>query len=669
MSLYQITNGYANKNLTIKCQNIEAENLDLSSITTEVVNCSNIFISTNKINGSLSIPISNIVGISDSQTLTNKIMDYNLNTFENFPAFGSTQYFFNRSIPSSYGYAEMSTSPVQTAQTSLTATGTGTQQLEGVNCSGFITPMGIPNLTSLNPGIWAISMQIAMSSNGGTPTIFPALYKISNLGVETLISDGSLSPTPINQGTVIYDYIDNLVIPYIVMDRNDRFVIKFFAQDLDARTMTMYFEGNTISYAESSVATVNAIQSINGLYPTAQYIKIGTTGNAPNVSSIGASHTINIPNASTTASGIITTGNQSFAGYKTFFGNVNIDNRKIYQPSGFGDYDYVIIPDVSPFFEEYTLLTDRSVQTVYNKTISTSLNIITPASSSNSGIITTGNQSFLGEKTFDQYIIAAQGLKTNGIRAASGSTVAISSTTSYFDVYSDVDSTSSVSPASLRTLGGLSVTKTINTNKINANASSIFSSKLTVNGSFISSGLNTFSNTTESTSTTSNSAIKTSGGISVAKSINASAIYGKNNLTAYYCGSFYYNGTQSVTSGVQTRLILDTTVFNPSSMTTTFTPANYTVTLNKTGKYLIQCQTYAFMNPGTGTFQGFYLYNSGTLLSFQEFRFNSQNALNINYVGQLTSGTTLYLEGQIQGTSPSFSSTMNTRMSIVFLGI
>jgi len=401
MSLAQITNGYANKNINIRCQNIEAENLDIVSLTTDVVNTIDLFatnavqatvletdllyISSNTINGSLNIPNSNFVGINDSQTLTNKTMDYNLNTFENFPVFGSTQYFFNRSIPSSYGYAEMTTTPVGTTQTSITAAGAGVQQLKGLNCSGFITPVGIPNLTSLNPGVWTFNMHVAMSSAGGTPTIYPALYKISNLGVETLIANGSLAPTPINEGIVLNLYIDNLIIPTTTMDRNDRFVVKFFAQNLGARTMTMYFEDNTISYAESSVATVNAIQSINGLYPTAQLIKVGSSGTEPNVVSIGASHTINIPRASVSNSGIITIGTQSFSGNKTFTNNVNIN----------GSLNAAIPKASLPSTVVYT----TDTQTLTNKTLTAP--IISTISNTGTLTLPTSTDTLVGRATTD----------------------------------------------------------------------------------------------------------------------------------------------------------------------------------------------------------------------------------------------------------------------------
>jgi len=539
-----------------------------------------LYISSNTINGSLNIPNSNFVGINDSQTLTNKTMDYNLNTFENFPVFGSTQYFFNRSIASSYGYAEMTTTPVQTAQTSITAVGSGIQQLKGLNCSGFITPVGIPNLTYLNPGIWTFSMHIAMSNSTGTPTIYPALYKVSDLGVETLISDGSLAPTPINQGTSVYDYVDNLAIPYTVMDRNDRFVVKFFAQNLGARTMTMYFEDNTISYAESSVATVNAIQSINGLYPTAQLIKVGNSGTEPNVVSIGASHTINIPRASVSNSGIITIGTQSFSGNKTFTNNVNIN----------GSLNASIPKASLPATVVYT----TDTQTLTNKTISTSTNSITNASATDSGIVNIGTQSFAGDKTFSGTLTGSSlvrftntadvsGLGSAPVVLSGGASIAKSlvvgatvEAVSRINTSSTVEATTYTDPnASMRTLGGIAISKTCNTGNLKVNLSSVVV------------GLFNSTNTTESTSTTSNSAIKTAGGISCAKNMYADSVFGKNKLTDYYVIMLENTSTQTVPKSTYVNASFNTVAKNPSSMTTYTGTTEDGFVLNQTGYWLI----------------------------------------------------------------------------------
>jgi|694.fasta_scaffold20549_5 hypothetical protein len=62
-----------------------------------------------------------------------------------------------------------------------------------------------------------------------------------------------------------------------------------------------------------------AVTSLNGITGQAtQTFATGTTGTDFAISSAGSTHTFNIPNASTTARGLITSGNQTLGGRKTF---------------------------------------------------------------------------------------------------------------------------------------------------------------------------------------------------------------------------------------------------------------------------------------------------------------------------------------------------------------
>ena len=69
----------------------------------------------------------------------------------------------------------------------------------------------------------------------------------------------------------------------------------------------------------------SGITSINALTQPAQFMVVGTSGNDFNIVSAGATHTFNIPSASTTARGLVTTGAQTFAGIKTFNEDANFN--------------------------------------------------------------------------------------------------------------------------------------------------------------------------------------------------------------------------------------------------------------------------------------------------------------------------------------------------------
>jgi hypothetical protein len=80
---------------------------------------------------------------------------------------------------------------------------------------------------------------------------------------------------------------------------------------------------NTTSSGGTTVAGTGAgILALNSLTATTQTIGTGKSGNDFNIVSTSSTHTFNLPNASATARGVVSTAAQTFAGDKTYSSNV-----------------------------------------------------------------------------------------------------------------------------------------------------------------------------------------------------------------------------------------------------------------------------------------------------------------------------------------------------------
>jgi hypothetical protein len=76
-----------------------------------------------------------------------------------------------------------------------------------------------------------------------------------------------------------------------------------------------------------SIVGPNIVQSLNGLTNSTQTFATGTSGSDFNISSAGSTHTFSIPDASSSARGLVTSGAQTLGGDKTFANNVIVDGN------------------------------------------------------------------------------------------------------------------------------------------------------------------------------------------------------------------------------------------------------------------------------------------------------------------------------------------------------
>ena len=114
--------------------------------------------------------------------------------------------------------------------------------------------------------------------------------------------------------------------------------------NLYRRSDSVFYKINTnevFAYKDSAAAGTS-ITSLNGLTGATQTFAVGTSGTNFNISSSGTTHTFNIPDASATARGLITTSDQIISGNKTFGGTVKAEYFYIGSLSGASSTDSLV---------------------------------------------------------------------------------------------------------------------------------------------------------------------------------------------------------------------------------------------------------------------------------------------------------------------------------------
>ena len=182
----------------------------------------------------------------------------------------------------------------------------------------FITDANDPDQLTIPNGAWNLRFYFSADSSGGTPEFYINLYKYDTITFTfTLISSGSTNPEVITNGTAIDQYFTSIGVPTTALAVTDRLAVEVYVIN-DTKTITLHTEDSHLCQIVTTFAT--GLTALNGLTDSVQYFAVGTSGTDFGISSVGDTHTFNLPFADAT-----NTGKLSSTDWNTFNNKLDIN--------------------------------------------------------------------------------------------------------------------------------------------------------------------------------------------------------------------------------------------------------------------------------------------------------------------------------------------------------
>jgi hypothetical protein len=222
----------------------------------------------------------------------------------------SVSYYLNSSVSQGtiggVAYRELSKEPIIGAGTDITISANG-------YVANYITDVNDPDVILIPGGNFNCEFYFSVNNNTGNPFFYAELYKYDGTTF-TLLGSSVGVPEYITQGTTIAPYYFAIPVATATLALTDRLAIRIYV-NVSGRTVTLHTENGHLCQVVTTLS--KGMVSLNNLTDQSQFLAVGTSGTNFAIVSSGDTHTFNLPVASAT-----NTGKLSSTDWNTFNGKV-----------------------------------------------------------------------------------------------------------------------------------------------------------------------------------------------------------------------------------------------------------------------------------------------------------------------------------------------------------
>ena len=208
----------------------------------------------------------------------------------------SVSYYLNSSVSQGtiggVAYRQLSKTPISGAGTDITASTNG-------YIASYITDANDPSLLEVPAGNFNCEFYFSVNSNAHNPYVYAELYKYDGTTF-TLLGSNVAIPEYLTNGTTLSAYYFAIPVAVAALTVTDRLAIRIYV-NVDTRIVTLHTENNHLCQVVTTFS--KGLISLNNLTRQNQFFATGTSGTDFGISSSVATHTFNLPVASATNTG------------------------------------------------------------------------------------------------------------------------------------------------------------------------------------------------------------------------------------------------------------------------------------------------------------------------------------------------------------------------------